>query len=229
MDEKDKRIAELESKVAELKAEKNKKKKKDKTKFALANLDLFKPTLETIKKQDRYIFTRGKQQVIKINEFIRDLLVAKIKLESPLPDSQIGSRLSMDEASLIKFLGDSRAKKVGAGRKKKIVKQAKPKPSQQEMVQFSFKTGFPEPVTPTTPRGVDKMIADNTPTLLDFDVMSVDEVFAYCKDNINPSPEVRQSLIKQLIKHGASDRLDSLRAALGVSVSKFSEDVDSVS
>jgi len=121
MDEKDKRIAELESKVAKLEAQKNKKKKKDKTKFALANLDLFKPTLETIKKQDRYIFTRGKQQVIKINEFIRDLLVAKIKLESPLPDSQIGSRLSMDEASLIKFLGDSRAKKVGAGRKPKPV------------------------------------------------------------------------------------------------------------
>ena len=117
MDAKDKRIAELESEVATLKAEKKKKKKRDKTKFALENLDLFKPTLETIKKQDRYIFTRGKQQVIKINEFIRDLLVAKIKLESPLPDAQIGSRLSMDEASLIKFLSDGRAKKVGAGRK----------------------------------------------------------------------------------------------------------------
>ena len=224
MDEKDKRIAELESKVAELKAEKNKKKKKDKTKFALSNLDLFKPTLETIKKQDRYIFTRGKQQVIKINEFIRDLLVAKIKLESPLPDSQIGSRLSMDEASLIKFLGDSRAKKVGAGRKKKIVKQAKPKPSQQEMVTMSYETGFPEPVT--TGKGVGGLISGGT---TDFTSMSVDEVFAYCKDNINPLPEVRQSLIKQFIKHGASARLDELRAALGVSVAKFDEDVASVS
>ena len=224
MDEKDKRIAELESKVAELKAEKNKKKKKDKTKFALSNLDLFKPTLETIKKQDRYIFSRGKQQVIKINEFIRDLLVAKIKLESPLPDSQIGSRLSMDEASLIKFLGDSRAKKVGAGRKKKIVKQAKPKPSQQEMVTMSYETGFPEPVT--TGKGVGGLISGGT---TDFTSMSVDEVFAYCKDNINPLPEVRQSLIKQFIKHGASARLDELRAALGVSVAKFDEDVASVS
>jgi len=130
MDAKDKRIAELESEVATLKAEKKKKKKRDKTKFALANLDLFKPTLETIKKQDRYNFVRGKQQVIKINEFIRDLLVAKIKLESPLPDAQIGSRLSMDEASLIKFLSDGRAKKVGAGRKP----NTKTKPKKQDPV-----------------------------------------------------------------------------------------------
>ena len=224
MDEKDKRIAELESENAKLKADKNKKKKKDKTKFALSHLDLFKPTLETIKKQDRYIFTRGKQQVIKINEFIRDLLVAKIKLESPLSDSQIGSRLSMDEASLIKFLSDSRAKKVGAGRKKTIVKQAKSKPPQQEMVNFSYETGFPEPVS--IGKGVGGLISGG---VTDFTSMSVDEVFAYCKDHINPLPEVRQSLIKQLTKHGASDRLDELRSALGVSVSKFKEDVASVS
>ena len=105
MDKKDKIIADLRAKneaqakkIAELE---NKSKKKSKTKFALDNLDLFWPILETIKQQDRYVFNRkvGKksEQVIKINAFINDLLVAKIKLGGNVPDSQIGSRLSMDE------------------------------------------------------------------------------------------------------------------------------------
>ena len=210
MDEKDKRIAELESEVATLKAEKKKKKKREKTKFALENLALFKPILETIKKQERYNFVRGKQQVIKINEFIRDLLVAKIKLESPLPDAQIGSRLSMDEASLIKFLSDGRAKKVGAGRKPNTKKPiAQPQPAKG---------------------GVDAWISRGGPAVPNFDSMSVDDVFAYVesKVSINPSSEVRQALIKQLIKHGASQRLDELRAKLGVSVPNFEKDVASV-
>ena len=158
MDEKDKRIAELESQVsslaeknATLEAEKKKKKKRDKTKFALQNLDYFRPILDTIKKQERYVFTRkGKEQVIKINEFISDLLVAKIKLGGSVPDKQIGTRLSMDEHSLIKFLSKDRATKEGAGTKKqKIVKQAKPKPEAKPIAQPQAKpqTAVPSAVT----------------------------------------------------------------------------------
>lgn len=162
MDAKDKRIAELESRVATLEAEKKKKKKRDKTKFALANLDLFKPILDTIKKQERYVFTRkGKEQVIKINEFISDLLVAKIKLGGSVPDKQIGTRLSMDEHSLIKFLSKDRATKEGAGTKKqKIVKQAKPKPEpiakpKPEAKPIAQPQAKPQPAVPSA---VTKMI-----------------------------------------------------------------------
>ena len=63
----------------------------------------------------------------------------------------------------------------------------------------------------------------------DFASMSVDDVFAYAKANINPSPEIRQTLIKQLIKYGASARLDELRAVIGVSVPNWKVAVDSVS
>ena len=228
MDEKDKLIAELKSQVsslaeknATLEAEKKKKKKRDKTKFALQNLDYFRPILDTIKKQERYVFTRkGKEQVIKINEFISDLLVAKIKLGGSVPDKQIGTRLSMDEHSLIKFLSKDRATKEGAGTKKpKILKQAKPKPEPKPIAQ-------PQPAK----SGVDAWIAKGGPAVPNFDSMSVDDVFAYVesKVNINPSSEVRQSLIKQLIKHGARDRLDDLRAKIGVSVPNFEKDVASV-
>jgi hypothetical protein len=221
MDEKDKLIAELKSQVsslaeknATLEAEKKKKKKRDKTKFALQNLDYFRPILDTIKKQERYVFTRkGKEQVIKINEFISDLLVAKIKLGGSVPDKQIGTRLSMDEHSLIKFLSKDRATKEGAGTKK-------PKPEAKPIAQ-------PQPAK----GGVDAWIEKGGPAVPNFDSMSVDDVFAYVesKVNINPSSEVRQSLIKQLIKHGARDRLDDLRAKIGVSIPNFEKDVASVS
>ena len=221
MDEKDKLIAELKSQVssleeknATLEAEKKKKKKRDKTKFALQNLDYFRPILDTIKKQERYVFTRkGKEQVIKINEFISDLLVAKIKLGGSVPDKQIGTRLSMDEHSLIKFLSKDRATKEGAGTKKPKL-EAKP-------------IAQPQPAK----SGVDAWIAKGGPAVPNFDSMSVDDVFAYVesKVNINPSSEVRQSLIKQLIKHGAGDRLDDLRAKIGVSIPNFEKDVASVS
>ena len=243
MDEKDKRIAELESQVsslaeknATLEAEKKKKKKRDKTKFALENLDYFRPILDTIKKQERYVFTRkGKEQVIKINEFISDLLVAKIKLGGSVPDKQIGTRLSMDEHSLIKFLSKDRATKEGAGTKKpKIVKKAKPKPEAKPVnLDIPLSINDFEPVDQPQPAkgGVDAWIAKGGPAVPNFDSMGVDDVFAYVesKVNINPSSEVRQSLIKQLIKHGASQRLDELRAKLGVSVPNFEKDVASVS
>jgi len=123
MDEKDKRIAELESKVAKLEAQKNKKKKNAKTSYALENLEEFRPILDIIEDNDRYTFTRkfGKKEekVIKLNIFIRDLMVAKIKSSGSVPDSQISTRLSMDEASLIRYMSEGRAVKVGAGRKKK--------------------------------------------------------------------------------------------------------------
>lgn len=225
MDEKDKLIAELKSQVssleeknATLEAEKKKKKKRDKTKFALQNLDYFRPILDTIKKQERYVFTRkGKEQVIKINEFISDLLVAKIKLGGSVPDKQIGTRLSMDEHSLIKFLSKDRATKEGAGTKKPTL-EAKP-------------IAQPQATPPHPKHGVDAWIAKGGPAVPNFDSMSVDDVFAYVelKENIAPSSEVRQSLIKQLIKHGARDRLDDLRVKIGVSVPNFEKDIASVS
>ena len=78
--------------------------------------------------------------------------------------------------------------------------------------------------------GVDAWISRGGPAVPNFDSMSVDDVFAYVesKVSINPSSEVRQALIKQLIKHGASQRLDELRAKLGVSVPNFEKDVASV-
>jgi len=121
MDEKDKIIEELKLQNETLQKKlKNKETKKSKTKFALDNLDYFKKILDIIKTQDRYTFTRkgGQEKVIKINAFVNDLLVAKIKLGGNVPDNQIGTRLSMDEHSLIKFLSSSRVKKEGAGKKK---------------------------------------------------------------------------------------------------------------
>ena len=99
------------------------KKKNLKTSYALENLKEFKPILDIISKNKRYTFTRNfgkkKEKVLKINTFVRDLIVAKIKMNGSVPDSQISTRLSMDEASLIRFLSEGRAVKVGAGRKKK--------------------------------------------------------------------------------------------------------------
>jgi len=89
----------------------------------LENLEEFRPILDIIEDNDRYTFTRkfGKKEekVIKLNIFIRDLMVAKIKSSGSVPDSQISTRLSMDEASLIRYMSEGRAVKVGAGRKKK--------------------------------------------------------------------------------------------------------------
>ena len=128
MDDKDKLIqkliAENEAKDKKIASLQNKKKKKNaKTSYALENLEEFRPILDIIEDNDRYTFTRkfGKKEekVIKLNIFIRDLMVAKIKSSGSVPDSQISTRLSMDEASLIRYMSEGRAVKVGAGRKKK--------------------------------------------------------------------------------------------------------------
>jgi hypothetical protein len=126
MDEKDKLIkklrAECEAKDKKIASLQNKKKKNSKTSYALENLKEFKPILDIISKNKRYTFTRNfgkkKEKVLKINTFVRDLIVAKIKMNGSVPDSQISTRLSMDEASLIRFLSEGRAVKVGAGRRK---------------------------------------------------------------------------------------------------------------
>ena len=127
MDDKDKLIqkliAENEAKDKKIASLQNKKKKNAKTSYALENLEEFRPILDIIEDNDRYTFTRkfGKKEekVIKLNIFIRDLMVAKIKSSGSVPDSQISTRLSMDEASLIRYMSEGRAVKVGAGRKKK--------------------------------------------------------------------------------------------------------------
>ena len=127
MDDKDKLIqkliAENEAKDKKIASLQNKKKKNAKTSYALENLEVFRPILDIIEDNDRYTFTRkfGKKEekVIKLNIFIRDLMVAKIKSSGSVPDSQISTRLSMDEASLIRYMSEGRAVKVGAGRKKK--------------------------------------------------------------------------------------------------------------
>jgi hypothetical protein len=132
MDDKDKIIEELKLENETLQKKlKSKETKKSKTKFALDNLDYFEKILDIIKTQDRYTFTRkgGQEKVIKINAFVNDLLVAKIKLGGNVPDNQIGTRLSMDEHSLIKFLSSNRVKKEGAGKKK----EEDPKPPKKEV------------------------------------------------------------------------------------------------
>ena len=132
MDDKDKLIqkliAENEAKDKKIASLQNKKKKNAKTSYALENLEEFRPILDIIEDNDRYTFTRkfGKKEekVIKLNIFIRDLMVAKIKSSGSVPDSQISTRLSMDEASLIRYMSEGRAVKVGAGRKKKWLKSS---------------------------------------------------------------------------------------------------------
>lgn len=221
MDEKDKRIAELESQVsslaeknANLEAEKKKKKKRDKTKFALQNLDYFRPILDTIKKQERYVFVRkGNEQVIKINEFISDLLVAKIKLGGSVPDKQIGTRLSMDEHSLIKFLSKDRATKEGAG-----WSRAGTKKSTNEVSSFKA-IAEPKPIAQPA-----------QPAHPDFTTMGVEDVFAYATQNASRGqPQlVRVALFRQLAKHNASDRNEELWRLFGITRQDYESDLASV-
>ena len=226
------------------------KKKKRKTKtFVQENLGLFESLLDVKgkvlplflngqegdeKRHPRYFFSRptkdkkSTEQVIRLNLLVADLLEAKIRLNPSMKDcteTEFNARLSMDTSSLIRHISiKPNTGKARAARPRKKNAKTESKPPVQEKAIPGDAVGKliagSRPVDPTPPHPRHDQ---------DFASMSVDDVFAYAKANINPSPEIRQTLIKQLIKYGASARLDELRAVIGVSVPNWKVAVDSVS
>ena len=242
-----KQLAKAQAENAELKLKlKAKKKNSDITDYIKKNLKLYKnlidfelSNLKEFKNEDgspRYFRPAGKKKEMTFyhNQFFRDLIEAKL-ISNPAIDTEdkLNSRRSQAIDQLIKYFGDGRQARPGAGRRAKVVSAAppkkdiqttfpdmdqEPKPIVQKKEEPTIglaniikhaNTGFPKPEAAqvTAPKEHDTNPA--SPTFVSAPSpdlpkeMTTQQVLDYCRDITNPSASVRQDLIRHLIKDNA--------------------------
>ena len=140
-DDNAKQLAKAQAEIAELKLKlKAKKKNSDITDYIKKNLKLYKnlidfelSNLKEFKNEDgspRYFRPAGKKKEMTFyhNQFFRDLIEAKL-ISNPAIDTEdkLNSRRSQAIDQLIKYFGDGRQARPGAGRRAKVVSAAPPK------------------------------------------------------------------------------------------------------
>lgn len=228
------------------------RKQKNVSKFVKSNLDLFKEILcpnsgwmSKVRNSDgkqRYFVKRGDKMVCQLNKLFMDLLEAKVELNPDVDEKNV--RRSMDINALITFFEKGRANRPGAGRK------TKPKSNAGKTGQMSLEIDqkviddSPKPLVaksvldiindpnagraPQAGSEPPKPYVSPSPNLPK--VMTTQQVLDYCRKTINPSPSIRQDLIRHLIKDnapGAHDQaVEELRKILGCSVPTIKKDLE---
>ena len=239
---------------------KKQRKQKNVSKFVKSNLDLFDTILNPnsgwmskVKNSDgkqRYFVKRGDKMVCQLNKLFMDLLEAKVELNPDVDEKNV--RRSMDINALITFFEKGRANRPGAGRRNKPKSNARKGSSQmkleidQKVADDHQKVADDRP-KPLVAKSVLDIIKDPnagrapqagseppkpyvspSPNLPK--VMTTQQVLDYCRKTINPSPSIRQDLIRHLIKDnapGAHDQaVEELRKILGCSVPTIKKDLE---